>query len=218
MNETSPREASSRRRWRRELLLVGTLAVVLVALIALLPIWGFGLFMNLIGPDRFSYLHVGVHGPVSPEAAELAGRYQLGPDGFGLIKLGMRRDDVEATGEFVYHGKSSKCSLGQVAGTKVNGGGSVIVSDTYGVAEIQIYQGVRTPEGVSLGSSLDQVRDAYRDTKVETGREVGDGGTEMDDHYRASVPGNPNASYRIFVDKNRKVDDLSLVLNVQNCR
>lgn len=219
MNGKRPEKSSSSRRRGRGVLVTGILVVVTVGITAFMPIWGFGLFLKLIGPSSFSYLHVGDYGPVSPEAAELAGQYQLGPDRFGPIKLGMSRAEVEATGKFVYRRKLPMrgCSFGQAVGTEVNGGGSVVISDIYGVSKIDIYQGVRTPEGIGLGSSLDQVRLTYRDTKVETGSDVGDGGLEMDDHYRTSVPGNPKASYRIFVDKNQNVDELILALNVQNC-
>jgi hypothetical protein len=171
---------------------------------------------------RFSYVHGSDYGPpVLPEAVALAQQHRLGPDGFGKIKLGMTFDQVQASGQFVFRKGTGigGCRNGIETGipTKPSGGGWVLVSDVYGVVKLSSYPGVRTPEGVELGLPIDKVKEVYSDTKVETERDMGNGQIEMDDHYRASVPGNPNAVYRFFVDRNDNVDSIVLVLAKQDC-
>ncbi|WP_285489764.1 hypothetical protein [Amycolatopsis taiwanensis] len=193
------------RPWRHAMPLTGVVALLLT--------------LGGCGGGRFVDTHFADDGPVSPEAAALAQEFRLGPDGFGKIRLRMTMDEVQTTGQFVlakgqgYPG----CRVGNEVGATPGKGGVVWVSDVYGVVKISSYFGVRTPEGIGLGSSVDDVRAAYPGTRVETERDMGNGQIEIDDHYRSPVPGNPNAAYRFFVNHDDKVDSMLLVLANQDC-
>lgn len=168
---------------------------------------------------HFSRSHNPDDGPVSPQAAALAQEYRLGPDGFGKIRLGMTAAEARATGQFVLlKGQGiGGCQVGTEVGMTSAKSGAIWISDVYGVVKIATYAGVRTPEGIGLGSTTDEVEDTYPDTHVELARDMSNGRVQMDDHYRSSVPGNPRAAYRFFVDKNDKVDSILLTLANQDC-
>jgi hypothetical protein len=86
------------------------------------------------------------------------------------------------------------------------GKGTVLYSDTFGVATIDAYAGVRTPEGITIGSSLAEVGQAYP-------------GWQGDSHVQrgyAPVPGNSQLVYRIaWADG--KVAELALQYRHQDC-
>lgn len=82
----------------------------------------------------------------------------------------------------------------------------VLQSETLGVATIDAYPGVRTPEGIGIGSSLATVQNAY--PAFELHSEVGRG--------QVGVPGNDRAVYRIaFADG--AVAELTLQYSDQDC-
>ncbi|MGW7533947.1 hypothetical protein [Amycolatopsis sp. NPDC054798] len=160
--------------------------------------------------SRFTDLHQSGTGPVTEQAASLAKKHRLGPTGFGKLTLGMPLAKAIATGQIRENRDSGTvgCAMGHETGTTHD---VVWISDTIGVAKIEAYEGVLTPEGIGLGASLDEVKNAYPGVKVETEADMGSGQIKMDDHYRAPVTGNPDAAYRIFVDRDDRVDSLLLV-------
>jgi hypothetical protein len=141
----------------------------------------------------------------------------LGPDGLGALKLGMSRSEAEATGlvePFRNEPSSDQCLWSSALTGAPAGEGTVLHSQTLGVATIEAYPGVRTPEGITIGSSLAAVRSAYPgfhmfdptgvDSNLQTGRGY------------APVPGNGEAVYRIvFTDGT--VVALTLQYIGQNC-
>lgn len=133
----------------------------------------------------------------------------LGPDGLGSLELGMSRGQAEATGlvePFRNEPNSDRCLWrSEVTGVPA-GEGTVFYDDTLGVATIDAYAGVRTPEGIAIGSSLAAVEDAYP-------------GFEVNDALRRSlvpVPGNDRAVYRIAY-AGSKVVELTLQYVQQGC-
>ena len=118
----------------------------------------------------------------------------LGPDGISSLKLGMSRDQAEATGlvePFRNEPNSDQCLWRSALTGAPAGEGMVLHNETLGVATIDAYPGVQTPEGITIGSSLAAVESAYP-------------GFEYNDlHQRgyAPVPGNSQAVYRLaFAD------------------
>ena len=131
----------------------------------------------------------------------------LGPDGLGALKLGMDRSQAEATGvvEPFRNEPSGRCSWrSQLTGAPA-GQGTVFHSDALGVATIEAYEGVRTPEGIAIGSPLAAVDQAYPgwlDNAVPRGI--------------APVPGHDGIVYRIGYDGG-KVTRLTLQYARQDC-
>lgn len=96
----------------------------------------------------------------------------LGPDGFGALKLGMSRSQAEATGlisGYKAEDFGAKCGYSKLKGTSA----TVYFTPGLGVSSIDASAGVRTPEGIRLGSTMNAVRKAYPDWELA----VGDGDT-----------------------------------------
>jgi hypothetical protein len=133
----------------------------------------------------------------------------LGPDGLGSLELGMSRGQAEATGlvePFRNEPNSDQCQWRSELTDAPAGEGTVLYSDTLGVATIDAYAGVQTPEGITIGSSLAAVVSAY------PGFEVSD---QLARGY-ARVPGNSQVVYRLsFADA--KVVELTLQYVQQDC-
>jgi hypothetical protein len=133
----------------------------------------------------------------------------LGPDGLGSLKLGMSLDQAAATGRvdpFRYQPISGGCLHRSELSGAPAGAGTVFHSTDLGVATIEAYAGVQTPEGITIGSSVTAVRQAYPGaaTDPNLGR------------IAVPVPGNSKAVYRIaFADG--KVAQLTLQYANQDC-
>jgi hypothetical protein len=133
----------------------------------------------------------------------------LGPDGLGSLKLGMSLDQAAATGRvdpFRYQPISGGCLHRSELSGAPAGAGTVFHSTDLGVATIDAYAGVQTPEGITIGSSVTAVRQAYPGaaTDPNLGR------------IAVPVPGNSKAVYRIaFADG--KVAQLTLQYANQDC-
>ncbi|GAA2378818.1 hypothetical protein GCM10010404_38880 [Nonomuraea africana] len=132
----------------------------------------------------------------------------LGPYGYGKVKLGMSFKQAKATGKVAlkWGDKDSGCS-GWDLKAYPTGKDSVglYISKRRGVAVIFAAKGMKTPEGVGIGSTMKQVKAAY--PKVRTPRGL---------NPHVSVPGNPKAHYTFFADKGR-LEGLSLALGTQDC-
>jgi hypothetical protein len=136
----------------------------------------------------------------------------LGPDGFGPIKLGMKLDEVEATG-LVTPATGTAPDAGCDARVKITAGaggtdgvdGLLYFSPNIGLASITMYGDVKTPEGIGLGSTVVEVEQAYPTFKVEEESAAG------------WVPASATATYRIGVTKDGKVASILLQSNKQDC-
>ncbi|WP_158510590.1 hypothetical protein [Actinoplanes friuliensis] len=142
----------------------------------------------------------------------------LGPNGLGALKLGMSQKEAEATGVLTaFKGKINE-GCNQPAHVRyasgINPGSDGMVYYSPGVLGIQIidaYTGVRTPEGITLGSSAKAMRRAYPDWRNATEEDP-----TADGRGYAEVAGNGKARYRI-VTANGLVVELTLQWVNQNC-
>jgi hypothetical protein len=133
----------------------------------------------------------------------------LGPTGLGALQLGMSREQAQATGlvqPFRNEPNSDQCLWRSELTDAPVGTGLVLHSETLGIATIDAYAGVHTPEGISIGSSLADVKAAYPGFEAH-----GESG-----HTGVGVPGNDQAGYRIaYADS--KVVELTLQYSNQGC-
>jgi hypothetical protein len=134
----------------------------------------------------------------------------LGPDGLGALKLGMNRGQAEATGvvaPFTNEPNSDQCRWRSKLKGAPADKGTVLYSNTLGVASIDAYAGVRTPEGITIGSPLSAVDQAYPGWN----RPTTDTG-----HGHAQVPGHSQVVYRIAY-AGGAVAELTLQYAHQDC-
>jgi hypothetical protein len=147
--------------------------------------------------------------PSSVAAAPLV----LGPAGIGALRLGMTREQAEATGltKPFKHADETNCAwtttLVDAPATDTTAG-TVLASDTFGVAAIFAYGSIGTPEHVKLGSTSVEITKAYPGASLKGSSDHG--------NVFAKVPGNGSASYR-FELLNATVTEVALLLNDQNC-
>ncbi|MET7333781.1 hypothetical protein [Nonomuraea sp. NPDC005650] len=132
----------------------------------------------------------------------------LGPYGYGKVKLGMSAKQAKATGAVVpkTSGQDGTCS-GWDLKALPSGKDSVglYISKKRGVAVIFAAKGVKTPEGIGLGSTIKQIKKAYPRVK-----------TAASGYPYTAVPGNSKAYYSFLLSKG-KVYEMALGLNTQDC-
>jgi hypothetical protein len=151
--------------------------------------------------------------PPGPRTTAGAAPLVLGPAGIGALTLGLTRQQAEATGlvKPFTHADETNCAwtttLVDAPATDTTAG-TVLASDTLGVAAIFAYGTVGTPEHVKLGSTNAELSKAY----PQAGRK----GSADHGNVVTKVPGNGSASYR-FELQNGIVTEVALVLNDQNC-
>jgi hypothetical protein len=159
-----------------------------------------------------SALVVALAGGVVPvaitPAAFAAQKATLGPYGYGNLKLGMTATKAKATGRIVRKsvGDSARCTgwdLKESPYGEYRVG--MYISKKHGVAMIVAPTGLKTPQGISLGSTRSQLKAAYPNLRR------GPGG-----YPTADVPGK-KAYYMFYVSNNNKVAGMSLVLAKQDC-
>jgi hypothetical protein len=154
--------------------------------------------------------------PAAPDETDSAP--VLGPDGIGALELGMGRDEAVASGvvePFVEESGSScpwRSQLSDAPGDATPAApelasGIVHVSSTLGVAVIDAYPGLRTPEGIGIGSPVSAVDTAYPTWAP----------SEILQRGYAPVPGNDQARYRIAFDDAGAVTELTLQFVDQDC-
>jgi hypothetical protein len=109
--------------------------------------------------------------PPAPGVPVVVSGPLIGPDGYGMLKLGMSVEQA-ATQGVVLVGPQGKnvCKTYTFSGSGVPSGGSAVVSPNAGVAEISPSAAVTTPEGVGAGSRKSDVYSAYPGaTEVQPG-------------------------------------------------
>ncbi|MEU4471727.1 hypothetical protein [Micromonospora sp. NPDC023888] len=133
----------------------------------------------------------------------------LGPNGLGSLKLGMSRQQATATGILRPFGDyQGECALAQLRSAPTDEG-NVNVSRTLGIATIDAYGSIKTPEGARVGmSSADMLR-------IYPGWSAADGDATNGRGF-AKTPGNNKAVYRIEMVKGTVVQ-LTLQYANQNC-
>ncbi|MFI7702408.1 hypothetical protein [Nonomuraea sp. NPDC049480] len=144
----------------------------------------------------------------TPALAQTTAKPTLGPYGYGVIKLGTSLKKARGTGKIVRKGVggTGPCSgwdLKQHPTGRDRVG--LYISKKRGVAVIFAQKGIKTPEGVGLGSTMKQVKRAYPRLK-----------TSASGFPYVSVPRNPNAYYA-FITSKGKVRQLALALDTQDC-
>ncbi len=138
-------------------------------------------------------------------AAHQSGKF--GPFGYGGVKLGMTAKQAKATKKIVRKDIPASTCSGWDLKAHPTGSDAVglYISKKLGVALISAPKGVKTPQGIGIGSTKKQLEKAY--AKVETA-ESG--------YLVAAVPGNAKASYNFQLSKG-KVYEMGLVLKNQDC-
>ncbi|MET8043067.1 hypothetical protein ABZU25_19665 [Micromonospora sp. NPDC005215] len=134
----------------------------------------------------------------------------LGPNGLGSLKLGMSREQATATGMLrPFADYRDECALAQLRPAPADKG-NVNHSRTLGIATIDAYGSIKTPEGARIGmSSADMLRIYPGWTAVNDGDATNGRGF-------AKTPGNNKAVYRIAT-RNGTVTQLTLQYANQNC-
>jgi hypothetical protein len=128
----------------------------------------------------------------------------LGPQGYKKLRLGQSERAAEKTGLLVDKERGSGCDFYYLKRSegRPNVGGGVFVERSGGVVVISGTDKSRTPEGITMGSSLKEVRAAYPGLSP-VGR--------YDSVYESSVPhGESGSHYRFSVDENDRVRDFAL--------
>ncbi|MFG1977242.1 hypothetical protein ACGFJC_48605 [Nonomuraea fuscirosea] len=131
----------------------------------------------------------------------------LGPYGYGGVKLGMTAKQARATGGVVQKmpggGGCSGWDLKKFRTPKDSVG--VYISPRVGLAAIFAAKGMKTPQGIKIGSTLKQVKAAYPRIKKD-----------FHGFYVITVPGNKKAYYNFSV-KRGKVTEYGIALHKQDC-
>lgn len=142
-----------------------------------------------------------------------ANDHVLGPNGLGKLKLGMTHDEAAASGALTQFAPDpgSGCVLLHLAGRPVDPSrGDGYFSHALGIAAIFAPPGVKTPEGIGVGSTIAQVEHAYPTIRYDVG-------SRQDGGPRVQVPGNPAAFYEFPVGTDDRVDQISIALYQQDC-
>jgi hypothetical protein len=149
-------------------------------------------------------------GAAAATAASAEAGPTLGPKGYGSLKLGQTVKQARATGAIVRkkavkEGRCTGWDLKKYRTAKDEA--NVYISSRLGVAAIFAGKGVKTPQGIRIGSTFKQVKAAYPDLKKEA-----------DGLFTAKTPGNKKAHYSIsFNTDTNKVAAIGLLLNKQDC-
>ncbi|XVQ84992.1 hypothetical protein ACQP2K_40275 [Microbispora siamensis] len=129
----------------------------------------------------------------------------FGPYGYGGVRLGMTLKQAEATRTIVKKLDEGQCSGWDLKAHPTGRDGvGLYISKDLGVALIEAPKGVKTPEGIKVGSTMKQVKKAY--PRLDT----------TGNYPVAVVPGNPKALY-YFLSHRGKVYELALALKNQDC-
>ncbi|MER6575514.1 hypothetical protein [Nonomuraea sp. NPDC001023] len=148
---------------------------------------------------------VALAGTASPALAAPA----FGPQGYGGVTLGMSAKAAQATGKIVHKsGLDSPSCSGWDLKAHRTGRDTVglFISKKQGVAIIFAPKGVKTPQGIGIGSTNVQLKRAYA-TKLRTA---------ASGFPYVAAPGNAKAHY-YFLLRNGKIYEMGLALDKQDC-
>lgn len=134
----------------------------------------------------------------------------LGPRGLGKLKIGMTVKAADATGEIDASGTG--CGSAPLKSAR-DADVSVMYSDR-GLIYIPAYGRIATPEGIRIGSTLKQVKNAYADFIIHTIDEEGFTGNGR--AYAGREDGYDGVHYAFFF-QDGKLDRLGLQHDEQNC-
>jgi hypothetical protein len=144
--------------------------------------------------------------PVAPDV--------LDPDGLGRLRLGMNRAQAMASGEIAKidpYFNGGDCALIHLVGAPITSDSAVgWLSKRHGIVAIFPPAGVKTSEGIGLGSTIAAVKRAYPGT-------VYNDSTRQDRGPRAAIPGHPNVYYKLPDLGTGKVQQIGLVNVAQSC-
>jgi hypothetical protein len=141
-----------------------------------------------------------------PSAVPVVTALTLGPTGYGVLQLGMSRQQSQATGLITGYtdpGADQGCPFAMLKGAPDNHDMTGIVMfarSTGGLVLIGAYGSMATPEGIRIGSTGKAVHVDYPDALI---RDPG-GDNEYGDYF-APIERNPNAEYRILVQQSHVV-------------
>ncbi|MEV6286658.1 hypothetical protein [Kribbella sp. NPDC051770] len=131
----------------------------------------------------------------------------LGPDGYGKLKLGMTVDQAKATGELGTKKSGDNCEGYDLKSHPTDADTvGVYFSKAHGLVVIFAKDTMATPEGIKLGSTVDQLKTAY--PKAATS----ENGITVD------VPGSTTAYYTAGTTEDTKsIAELGLSTKNQDC-
>ena len=148
-----------------------------------------------------------VKGTATPPAT--ASGPVVGPHGFGALKLGMGYEEAVATGVIVpdVPPRADRGCEGYDLVGYPNGENQISVYAMHdrGIAAIFLQPGMRTPEGIGIGSPVEDFYDAYDHPDRGEWQAV------------VEVPGNPDAIYHMVVSPDGEVGSLVLALRKHEC-
>ena len=133
---------------------------------------------------------------------------RLGPHGYGAVKLGMTAKQAQATGKVVkkLDGGGASCSGWDLKAFKTpKNSVGLYISPRVGLAAIWAPKGVKTPQGIRIGSTYKQLKAAYPGIKKD-----------FHGYYVVTVPGNKKAYYTFTVTRG-KVTEYGIALRNQDC-
>ena len=151
-----------------------------------------------------------VSGATAAAAATAEAKPTLGPKGYGSLKLGQTVKQAKATGAIVAkksvkEGRCTGYDLKKFRTPKDEA--NVYISSKLGVAAIFAGKGVKTPEGIRIGSTYKQLKKAYPRLK-----------NEVEGVFTAKVKGNKKAHYTFYLNTDtNKVASFGILLNKQDC-
>jgi hypothetical protein len=145
-----------------------------------------------------------------PEVLPPQFRLVLGPAGLDGLNLRMTREQAEKTNMiegYEVEDFTANCGVSRLRGF----GGTVFFTPGLGLSSINAPDGVRTPEGIRIGSTVEEVKAAYSDWEP-----ILTGDDNAQDYGWVDVPGKSEDGYRIDV-KNGKVTSIALAAEGQKC-
>ncbi|WP_433332282.1 hypothetical protein [Spirillospora sp. CA-294931] len=146
-------------------------------------------------------------GPDAESPAPGPGAKVLGPSGLGKLRLGMSVEDAQGTGELgdkKATGGGACTGFGLRAYPTPGDSVSLYASQRDGIAVIFAPRGVKTPEGLKVGSPAAAVRRAY--PKAE----------RTPSGWVANVPGGSRAQF-LFTLNGKSVSEIGLASTRQDC-
>ncbi|MFC4016162.1 hypothetical protein ACFOY2_53755 [Nonomuraea purpurea] len=140
-------------------------------------------------------------------AANAQTKPTLGPYGYGAVKLGMTAKQANATGDVVRkmpsNGGCSGWDLRKFPTPKDSVG--IYISPNVGLAAVFAAKGMKTPEGIEIGSTAKQLKAAYPHIRKD-----------VHGYYATAVSANKKAYYTFGVTRG-KVTEYGIALYRQDC-